>query len=351
VAALDDPEAEIRLQALRSLARLADSRVVPRLERIVDRPRATDPATLGLALLTLARLGGAKEADRIVGVLATAEGPTRRAAAEALVALDPGGEQAPAAVSEALAKLATTEGLGDQTRQAAIRRLAAPEMLKAMVLDPQTTPPFRAAALERLAGVADAVTLGGVLAQIPKDAGSRLLNPAARLAATRLSTASATRLLGGWLEAPSEDARRAAAQAIGAARKPEFFALARARPGCSPSRSSPTRTEERIATRRWRTSSGRGPTSTPAWSGAWSDTSGRGPGTNGSRRRWAALARRRACPPPSRRSTGPRTGRAANPSGARPCSGRRRASRASSATASEARAARTARAWRRPTNA
>src|SRR5205823_5617054 len=102
---LDDPEAEIRLQALRSLARLADARVVPRLERIVDRPKATDPATLSLALLTLARLGGAEEADRIVGVLATAEDPTRRAAAEALVALDPGGEQAPAAVSEALAKL------------------------------------------------------------------------------------------------------------------------------------------------------------------------------------------------------------------------------------------------------
>ena len=229
VEALDDPEAEIRLQALRSLARLADARVVPSLEPIIDRPKATDAATLSLALLTLARLGGVKEAERIARVLATTEGPALRAAAEALVALDPGGERAPAAVSEALAKLATMEGLGDQTRQAAIRRLAAPEMLKAMVFDPQTAPPFRAAALERLAGIADAATLEGVLAQIPKDAGPRLLNPAARLAATRLSSASAMRLLGGWLEAPSEDARRAAAQAIGAARKPEYFALARAR--------------------------------------------------------------------------------------------------------------------------
>ena len=229
VAALEDHDPVVRLQALRSLDRLSDPRTVPALERLVDSARAVDPATLDQALVTLGRLGGPKAMDRIVAVLATAQGSTRRAAAEALVALDLPADRNSAAMTAALDKLAKTGGIDDATRQAAVRRLATPDLLRTLVLDRQTAPPLRGTALERLATLSDASALGEVVALVEPTAGSRLLGPAARLAATKLEPGLGLRLLGTWLESPSEDARRAAAQAIAEAKRDDLIGLAQAR--------------------------------------------------------------------------------------------------------------------------
>lgn len=229
VAALEDHDPVVRLQALRSLDRLSDPRTVPALERLVDSARAVDPATLDQALVTLGRMGGPKAVDRIMAVLATAQGSTRRAAAEALVALDLPADRNSVAMTAALDKLAKTGGIDDATRQAAVRRLATPDLLRTLVLDRQTAPPLRGTALERLATLSDASTLGEVVAQVEPTAGSRLLGPAARLAATKLEPGLGLRLLGTWLESPSEDARRAAAQAIAAAKRDDLIGLAQAR--------------------------------------------------------------------------------------------------------------------------
>ena len=229
VAALGDHEPVVRLQALRSLDRLGDPRTVPGLEGLVDSARMIDAATLDQALVTLGRLGGPKAVDRIVAVLATAQGSTRRAAAEALVALDLPADENSVAMTAALDRLAKTGGIDDATRQAAVRRLATPDLLRTLVLDRQTAPMLRGTALERLATLLDASTLGEVVAQVEPTASSRLLGPAAGLAATKLEPGLGLRLLGTWLESPSEDARRAAAQAIAASKRDDLIGLARAR--------------------------------------------------------------------------------------------------------------------------
>ena len=229
VAALGDPEPAVRLQALRSLDRLSDPRVVPALERLVDAADTVDAATRDQAVLTLARLGGPKELERVVKLLAKAEGSTRRAAAEALVGMQLSANEPSASMTAALDSLAKADGIDPATRQAAIKRLATPALLRTLVLDRQTPEHLRGSALERLAAVADIAALGDVLARIEPTAGSRLTYPATMLAARKLEPAQATRLLGQWLESPSEDARRAAARAIVASKRPELLALARSR--------------------------------------------------------------------------------------------------------------------------
>jgi putative heme-binding domain-containing protein len=229
VDALKDPDGAVRLQALRSLDRLNDPRALPALEALVDSPPKGGAATLDQVLITLARLGGPGAADRIVRALATAEGSTRRAAAEALVSLDGGPGSQSKAAAEALARLAKGSGLDEATRQAATRRLAAPDLLRTLVLDPHTPPDVRATALGRLAPMLDTEALGALLGRIEPDAGSRVLSPAARLAASRLEPRTALRLLGGWLEAPNEDTRREAAYGIASSPKPVFQELARTR--------------------------------------------------------------------------------------------------------------------------
>ena len=313
VAALGDPEPAVRLQALRSLDRLSDPSVVPALERLVDSADKVDAATRDQAVLTLARLGGPKELERVVKLLAKAEGSTRRAAAEALVAMQLSANEQSASVTAALDALAKAEGIDPATRQAAIQRLATPALLRTLVLDRQTPEPLRGTALERLATVADIATLGDVLARIEPTAGSRLINPASMLAAKKLEPAQATRLLGQWLESPSEDARRAAARAIVASQRPELLALARTRLGAE---TNPQVLRE-LATL--------APGGAPATSAGIDPT--------GIRR--YRLGEGLALGQPRARS--------------RSVPVARRASRASPATASAAKEATTARAWKRPT--
>ena len=97
------------------------------------------------------------------------------------MALDLPADRKSAAMTAALDRLAKAGGIDDATRQAAVRRLATPDLLRTLVLDRQTAPPLRGTALERLATLSDASTLGEVVAQVEPTAGWRLIGPAARL--------------------------------------------------------------------------------------------------------------------------------------------------------------------------
>ncbi len=207
-----DPDPVVALQALRSVDRLGDPRAIPILEKRIDASAGADAdeAVIGLAVTALARLAGPAALDRVVKVLASGPEGARRAAAEAVVAMELPADSA------------------DRTLAAAGRPTLT-ALLKQLAIDPATPATLRGSALDRLGESLEPGALGEVLAAIDPASGWRVIAPTTRLAATKLATDDAARLLGAWLESPSEDARRAAAQAIGASRRPELVALVRGR--------------------------------------------------------------------------------------------------------------------------